>query len=472
MQRLSTWISRYTGTKAFYRSVFTLVLPLIVQQGISNFVNLLDNVMVGQLGTEAVSSVAIVNQLIFVFNLTLFGGLSGASIFGAQYYGSGDIDGVRHTFRFRLLFGAALTAVGLAIFALFGDGLIGSFLHESADSGDLALALHYAREYMVFSLWGLPPFMLVQCISSTLRDTGETVTPMKASVIAILVNLVLNYVLIFGKLGLPAMGVRGAALATLAARYIEFGYLALTTYKRRQRHSFIKGALKSFRIPWQVVRQIAVTGTPLLLNEALWSLGMTLINRCYSLRGLSSVAATNISGTVSQVFSIMLMAMGSAIAILIGQKLGAGKVSEARDIDRKLLALTVVMNLTVGLLIIAFSPLIPSLYNVDAETRAFATQMLIIVGAFLPVDAFTHGAYFTIRSGGKTFVTFLFDCAFTWAVCLPVAYVFSRHTDVSVTIIFLAVHATNIPKAIIGGLLVRSGIWINTLVGGGGRNQE
>ncbi len=460
-------ISRYIGTKSFYKSVFVLVLPLIIQQGISNFVSLLDNVMVGQLGTEAVSSVSIVNQLIFVFNLTLFGGLSGASIFGAQYHGSGDVDGVRYTFRFRLLFGVALTAIGVAVLLIFGDQLIGTFLHEeSGDSGDLALAKQNAQEYLSLAVWGIIPFMLVQCLSSTLRDTGETVSPMIASVIAILVNLTLNYVFIFGKLGCPAMGVAGAALATLIARVIEFAYLTVHTYRSRERFPFVVGVLKSLRVPKQVVMQIVKTGTPLLLNECLWSLGNTLISQCYSLRGLSAVAASNICGTVWQLFAIMMMAMGSAVAIMVGQKLGAGKQEEAKEIDRKLVALTVVANVVTGLLIIATSGLIPQIYDVGSETRALAAQMLIVAGAFMPVDSYTHVAYFTLRSGGKTFITFLFDCVFTWAVSLPIAFLLSRYTQSPMLIIYLAVQAANILKAIIGGILVHSGIWVNTLVGG------
>lgn len=461
----SNRFSKYIGTRGFYKSVFALVLPLIIQQGITNFVSLLDNVMVGRLGTEAMSSVAIVNQLLFVFNLTLFGGLSGASIFGAQYHGSGDVDGVRHTFRFRLLFGVGLTAVGLAVLLCFGDQLIVSFLHEQAgDAGDLGLALSEAQKYLRISLWGLVPFMLVQCLSSTLRDTGETVSPMIASVIAIFVNLVLNYIFIFGKLGAPVMGVAGAALATVIARVAEIGYLVLRTYRNRHRHPFIIGALRTLRVPRDVVRQIVRTGFPLLVNECLWSLGTTLINRCYSLRGLSAVAATNINGTVWQVFSVMMMAMGSAIAILVGQQLGAGHAKEAVDIDRKLIGLALVLNTAMGLLIIAVSGLIPQIYNVEPETRALATQLLVIAGLIMPVDAYTHCSYFTLRSGGKTFITFLFDCVFTWAVCLPVAFLLSQFTDAPLGLIYLAVQLTNILKAIIGGVLVRTGIWVNTLV--------
>ena len=178
-------LKKFIGTKAFYVSVILLIVPMIVQQGITQFVNLLDNVMVGRLGTAPMSGVAIVNQIVFIFNLTIFGGLSGASIFGAQFYGKGDHKGLRDTFRFRLLFSLAVLVIGILMFLFLGESLFKLYLNEEASSAaDLAATLDYANEYMLITLWGLLPFVVVQCFSSTLRDVGETVSPMIASVIA------------------------------------------------------------------------------------------------------------------------------------------------------------------------------------------------------------------------------------------------------------------------------------------------
>ena len=202
-------LKRFIGSKSFYKSVLTLLIPIIIQQFISSFVSLLDNVMVGRLGTEAISATSIANQVMMVYNLAIFGGLSGVSIFGAQYYGKGDMDGMRNTFRIKMYFAVACSVMAVAVYLLCGENFIASFLQGDSNGGDPELALREGVEYLQIMLLGLPPFALVQVYAGTLRESGETVAPMKAGIIAILTNLVLNWVLIFGNLGMPAMGVAG-----------------------------------------------------------------------------------------------------------------------------------------------------------------------------------------------------------------------------------------------------------------------
>ena len=458
---------KFIGSRAFYAAVLALLVPMIVQQGITQFVNLLDNVMVGRLGTSPMSGVAIVNQIVFIFNLTIFGGLGGASIFGAQFFGKKDYEGVRYTLRFRLLFSLVIWALGILVFLLFGQQLFQLYLNKEASTPEeITATLGHAKDYMNIILWGLLPFALVQCFSSTLRDVGETFSPMVASIIAICVNLVGNYLLIFGSFGFPRMGVAGAALATVISRYVEMAYLLLRTYRHRKQFPFVQGLFRDFRIPLSLVKQIAVTGTPLLLNETLWSIGTAAVNMCYAIRGLQAVAATNINSTVWNLFAIVMMALGNAIGILSGQLLGAGDIPGAKDTVRKLLFFSVCVNLVIGGGIIACSPLIPQIYNTEPAVRQTATQLLIISGAFLPLTSYVHGTYFTIRSGGKTFITFLFDCVFTWVVNLPMAYCLCQFTGLSVVWVFFFVSCADIIKAVIGTIMLASGIWANNVVSG------
>lgn len=460
-------LKKFIGSKAFYASVVALILPMMVQQGITQFVNLLDNVMVGRLGTQPMSGVAIVNQIVFIFNLTIFGGLSGASIFGAQFFGKGDREGVRSTFRFRLLFGAVVVVLGMAVFLTWGEDLFSLYLDENASTpAELAATLNYAKEYTAIIIWGFFPFMIVQCYSSVLRDAGETVGPMVSSMIAIFVNLIGNYLLIYGSFGFPKLGVAGAALATVIARWSEMTYLVFYAHRRKKKFTFLQGAYRSFRIPLPLVRQIAVTGTPLLLNEVFWSIGTAMVSMCYATRGLTAVAATNINSTVWNLFAIVMAAMGNAIGILSGQLLGAGDIQGAKDTVRKLLFFSVAVNLLIGGAIVAVSPLIPFIYNTEAVVRQTATHLLMISGSFLPLSAFTQGSYFTIRSGGKTFITFLFDCVYTWVVCLPIAFLLSSFTSLPLEWVFLCVQAADILKAVIGAVMLKSGIWANNMVSG------
>lgn len=455
---------KFIGDRAFYKMVFTLVIPLMIQQGITSFVSLLDNVMVGGLGTESISAVAIVNQIMMVFNLAVFGGLSGCSIFGAQFFGNNDHTGMRHTFRFKMYFSVVTAVIGILIFIFFGDSFISMFLHSSSDGGDLALTASVAKKYMMIMLLGLLPFAVSQTYAGTLRETGETVAPMISSVIAIFTNLILNYLLIFGKFGFPELGAVGAAIGTVVSRYIELLYVTVHAHRHYDRYQFLAGAYQSFKVPFALIKKIAVTGTPLLINEVFWSLGMTFINQSYSLRGLNAVAAINITGTAWNIFCIMFMAMGNAVAILVGQKLGAGLKQEARDLDNKLCFMTVVIHVFMGAAMILCSGLVPMLYNVDQSVRDLTTQLLIIAGAALPMHSFVHVVYFTIRSGGKTFITFLFDCVYTWLVPVPLAFFMCRYTDLSVVWLYFAVQFIDFVKVIIGVFMLKSDFWLNTII--------
>ncbi|MCI9543683.1 MAG: MATE family efflux transporter [Acutalibacter muris] len=460
------FIKKFIGTKAFYLSVIVLLVPMVIQQGITQFVNLLDNVMVGRLGTEPMSGVAIVNQIIFIFNLTIFGGMSGASIFGAQYYGKGDLEGLRHTLRFRLIFAFAIGVLGILALIFFGESFFMLFLNGEANTPEeTAATLAHAQSYMRIMLWGLLPFAVSNCFASVLKDTGETFIPMVASVISIAVNLVLNYLLIFGSFGFPKMGVAGAALATVIARYIEMGYLIMETLRHKKKFPFVQGAFRSLRVPLPLVRRIVITGTPLMLNESLWSMGISMISACYATRGLAAVAASNINSTAFNLFSMLLMSMGNAVAIMCGQQLGANDIEGAKDTVRKLTAFGVAMNVVMGLLLISSSGVIPMIYNTEENVRQLAAQMLIISGAFLPLGALTNCSYFAIRSGGRTFITFLFDCAYTWVVCLPVAFLLSRFTTLSLPWLFLLVQCVDSGlKAVISVIMLKSGIWAKNVV--------
>lgn len=456
--------TKFIGDKNFYRRLLVLVFPIIIQQGITSFVSLVDNVMVGRLGTESMSGVAIVNQLLFVFNLAIFGGISGASIYGAQFFGKGDHDGVRYAFRFKIIFSLLVTVAAIIGFSVLNDPLISLFLTESESGGDIAYTLSEAKSYLQVMLLGLVPFAFSQTYASTLRETGETFSPMVASCMAILMNLVLNYCLIFGNFGMPRLGVVGAAIGTIISRYVEALFLIVRTQIYRKKFIFIQKAFRSLYIPFDIVKKILITGSPLILNEILWSLGTTMINQSYSTRGLMVVAATNITSTVWNLFSVVMFAMGTAVSIIIGQLLGADRIEEAKDTDNKLLFFTVVLHVFIGGLIILAAPYIPEIYNVEPEVKALTTNLLRVAGAALPIHAFAHVTYFTLRSGGKTFITFLFDCTYTWIIPMPIAFILCRKTLLPIVAIYFCVQFIDGIKVVIGVLLLKSGIWAKRIV--------
>ncbi len=455
---------KYIGDKAFYVMLMSVAVPIMVQNGITNFVNLLDNIMVGRIGTEQMSGVAIVNQIMFIYFLCMFGGQSGAGIFTAQFYGYKDDKGIQHTFRYKLWMGLIITVTAIVIMHFFGENLVSLFLNESSDGGDLQATLRYALGYMRIIFFSMPLVFISFTYSSTLRECGETMVPMYAGLTAVLVNLVFNYLLIYGKIGFPKMGVYGAAIATGISRLVECMILLVWLHTHSRIHTYIRGIYRTMKIPLSYVRQFFITGAPLLVNETLWATGIFLLNQAYSLRGLNAVAGQNIANTINNVFNIAFIALGDAVAIIVGQLLGAGKMKEAKDTDTKIIASSVFIGFLLMVLMILSAPLFPRLYNTSDEVKKLATLFLIVQGLATPKDAFLHASYFTLRSGGKTIITFLFDSVFMCLVSVPVAFVLSRFTNMHVIGIFAIVHAVDLIKCAIGYVLVKKNVWMRNIV--------
>lgn len=457
-------LNRYMGDRAFYRNVFSIAIPIIIQNGITNFVSLLDNIMVGQVGTIPMSGVSIVNGLLFVFNLCIFGASSGAGIFTAQYYGSQDDEGIRYTFRFKVLSCLLLAALGNLIFTVGDKLLIGLYLTGEGDAAAAAGAMDYGCRYLKVMLWGSVPFALANAYSSTLRETGETVVPMIAGIAAVFVNLVLNYVLIFGHFGAPEMGVEGAAWATVISRYVELAIVALWTHRSTGKNPFIRGVYRSVYMPAPLLKDIVIKGMPLLVNEFLWASGMAVLSQCYSTCGLDVVPATNISSTLYNVGSVVFLAMGSAVGIIMGQMLGAGRSKEEiLDSNRKLLVTATITGGAFGILMAAAAFPFPKIYNTTESVQQLAAMLILMNSIALPFNSYTNATYFTLRSGGQTMVTFLFDSCFVWGFCVPLAWGLTRFTGISIIPLFAICQATDLVKCVIGGIMIKQGKWIQNL---------
>ena len=460
----NTLRNKLIGDKAFYRRILAITIPIMVQMGITNFVSLLDNIMVGRLGTEPMSAVAIVNQLFFVFYLCVFGGLAGAGIFTAQYYGSGDYNGVRNTFRYKIWMAVILLCVAALAFGGFGKTLISLYLKGADDGGDPVATLGYAVDYIKIMIFGLPFFAGVQIYANTLRECGETVVPMRAGLVAVGVNLTFNYLLIYGKFGFPELGVSGAAAATVLSRLVELSVVAIWSHTHPDKCPYIKGVYETMRVPVKLVKRYFITGSPLLVNEALWSAGMAMLAQCYSTRGLNAVAAYNISSTVSNVFNVVFFAMGDAIAIIVGQHLGAKRYDKAKEEDTKIIAFAVFVATLVAIVMFSTSHLFPMIYNTNAEAKLIAARFLMAQALFTPQIALLHTTYFTLRSGGRTVITFIFDSVFMWVVSVPFAFILSRFTGLYVIWIFFFVQMADWIKCVLGVVLVKKGIWMNNIV--------
>lgn len=461
MQKLKKML---LGDKKFYKYVLYLATPMIIQNLITSGVSFLDNIMVGRVGTEQMSGVAIVNQLMFVFNIFVFGAVSGAGIFGTQYYGKGDYEGQKYAFRYKVYTSILIILMSVAVFVFLDTELISLYLNDTGSVGDVKLALKYGEEYLRIMLFGLAPFAISQTYISSIRETGHTLVPMVAGIAAMITNLILDYVLIFGLFMIPAMGVEGAAVATVIARFVECGIVVIWTHTHKEQNPYMKGAYASGYIPLNIFKDIFKKGTPLMLNEMFWAAGMAVIVQCYAARGLEVVAAQNISSTITNLFNIVYIQLGACISIVVGQRLGAGKKEEAKELAWKMIFFCVACCTVMSVLMLLVGGLFPDIYKTEESIKELAKTFIIISALIMPVSAFCHATYFTLRSGGKTAITFLFDSVYTWVILIPFAYILSYRTELSIVYVFILVQGMEVIKSIIGFFMVKSGIWVQNIV--------
>ena len=417
---------KYMGDRAFYRHYLLLAVPMILQNAITNLVSFLDNIMVGQLGTEQMSGVAIVNQLIFVYNLAIFGAVSAASIFGAQYFGNGDHRGHMHSFRFKLY--ATLLVSGLTMLLLLtkGSDLISLYLTDTAGNGATDVALQYGKQYLVIMLVGLVPFAVNQAYATNIKETGQTLVPMLASFVAVIV--------------------------------------VFWAHRNREKNRYLEGAYRGFGIPVSELKTILIKGLPLMFNEVLWAAGMTTVTQCYSVRGLVVVAGLNIATTITNLFNIVYIQLGACISIVVGQYLGAGELEKAKDADNKMIVFSVFCCVIMAAIMFLVGGFFPDIYNTTAEIKDLATKFIAVSALIMPFCSFSHASYFTLRSGGKTMVTFLFDSVFTWVVVVPVAFLLAHGTGLGIVSVYFLVQATELIKVVIGYCMVRSNVWVVKMV--------
>ena len=445
--------------RLYLSALFTLALPIIIQNGISSSLNAIDVMMLGQMGEIPVAAVGLANQVFFLLSFMLFGISSGAGIFSAQYWGKNDLPGIR-----RVLGMALMMTCGAALFFMIAALVIPRTVLSiyTADAAVIATGTEYLR----IVGWSYLLTAISFSFSATLRATGNVRLPMVASVTAIILKTSLSYVLIFGKFGLPAMGVAGAALATLLARGVECVLLLALTYRLKTpaaarlaemldiRKEFLAGFLK--------------LALPVAVNETLWSLGISVYNLVYARIGTESIAAINIAGTIEGLAFVFFIGISDATSILIGNKIGAGQDEAAYSYGQRSLTLATLAALVVGGLILALRGPVLSLYAVSPQALEDASRILLVMGLALWVRISNMILVVgVLRSGGDTRFGLIIDTGTVWGVGVPLALLGAFVLHLPVYWVYLMVMSEEVVKYIF--LLIRffSRRWIHdvTLVG-------
>ena len=446
--------SKYFGDKAFYKKVAIITIPIILQQLLIASVQLIDNVMVGQLGESSINAVTIVNQLNFVVMIVTFGVMGGAGIFTAQYYGAKKQEELKMSFRYKINAALLVSSVAFILFVLFGETMIRWF-----SSNDVTV--EGGLTYLSVMMFGVFPFILSMAISSTFRETGTTTPLLFISLFALILNAFINVILIFGYLGFPALGVLGAAIGTVIARVVEFILLLLLIKIKKSPFAF---KLKNlFKIPKSMVKRISKKAFPLTMNEVFWSVGQTIFIFSFSLRGETALAAMNVNNAVSQIVFVTFSGIATAVAVMVGNTLGEHKLEEAETNAYKLIMTSFLSAVVVGALLFVVSPLVVNLYDISETTASWALESIRYNSVLIWLYSVNVAIYMTLRSGGDMKSTILADSVFTWVVMVPVALGLGYFSTMHIPLMFLLIKGTELPKFFYSLTLLKKKRWIQNL---------
>ena len=437
----------------FFRTLITIALPIILQNLMQSLVNMLDTIMVGQLGSVAIAAVGLGNQIFFLLNMVLFGVSSGAAIFVAQYWGKKDIAGIRQTLGLALTLATVIATI-FTVAAVFAPYfLIGLYSKDPAvvESGGRYLRI-VALSYPVTAI----SFVFAQGF----RSTEHVRLPMVATLISLVANGILNYLLIFGIGFFPELGVLGAAVATVISRTLEFAILVVVGYRKKYE---IAARLKEFfSYKFDFVARYIRIALPVIINETLWGLGITLQNSIFSHAGTDAISAINICSTISQLTWIFFIGTGTAAAIIIGKRIGAGQreqaIKTANTFGWFMPALAVVVALT----LIPLSRMLPYFFNVEAEILQQAQLMLMALMVSYPFKSFNMCIVVGVcRSGGDTIYAALMDVLALWIVALPLGYFTALVLGLQPWIVFVSILVEEPIKATMGFIRLRSKKWLH-----------
>ncbi|GHT92617.1 MATE family efflux transporter [Spirochaetia bacterium] len=448
----------FLDNKEFYKKLFTIAIPVMLQNLVNAFVNMVDTVMIGRLGTVEIAAVGLGNNVFFFYLIILFGICSGGSIFTAQFWGKHDIQGIRKNVGLLAAISLFVGVLFTLAAALIPYQLIGIYSRdpEVIKAGGL---------YLKFLAPSFIPFAVSQVFVLSLRSIEKVHVPMVTTVIALSMNMVLNYFLIFGIGPFPKMGVAGAAMATCAARFVEAAALVAISYRRKYAVAGSLRELSGFNSFY--LRRFFTVALPVIINEIIWSAGVITQNIIFARTGTDAIAAFNITGTVSQLTWVLFIGLGSGVSVLIGKKIGEGDHTAARDYASRIIRFAPLLSVGSACVLIPISWLIPFIFNVNQSVLAVVSVMFIIQAASYPCRAFNMSMAVGIcRAGGDTIFCAIYDIVFMWTVALPAAAIASFVFHAPVWLIYALVFAEEPLKFFVGLWRYRSGKWLRNVTEG------
>lgn len=442
--------------RELYRSLFKIAIPIVIQNLIGNSLIIVDTVMISTLGEASVAAVGIAGRLQFLFVLITFGFYSGGSIFMAQYYGSRDFKKMKTTMSIQLILGMLSALVFMAIALGFSRQYMSIFSNDP-------VVIELGMKYFKYFGWGFLAHAISHAFIVSLRSIRDSVYPMYVSVVALLVNTILNYGLIFGNFGMPKLGVEGAAIATTISRFIEASFMIYSVYFGSR--DVLRAGRKDFlSIEKKYVAQYFKISLPVIFNEGLWGLGTVMLSVAYAKLGTQAVAASQVASTINDVMMVLAMGLASSSGTILGNKLGEGDMDAAVLYSRKIMKMAFVMGSITSLGLIAFRPFISVFFRLEPESIRAIGNILLVKALFSPIITFNWTNVIGIlRSGGDTVVGLLLDIMPLWCFAVPVSFIGAMYFKWPIYIVILAGSMEEIIKLVFGLARTRQNKWVKNI---------
>jgi len=449
------YLQEYLNDNRFRKTMLGISLPIILQMLLTNGLSFVDTMMIARLGESEVAAVGLANQMFFLVFLIFFGITSGTGIFVAQFWGDRDEKGIHHVVGLSL-FGTMVFAIPFALVSLI-------IPHElmrlfTPDPVVVKLGVQYLKVIAPSYIFSGISFSFAMALRSIERPR----IPLLATAISLGLNTIMNLILIFGLLGFPALGVAGAAIATLISRGIELIVIVFLIFSRRL--PVAAGIREYLGFDREMVKRFFITAGPVLLNEIAWSLGMVMYKIVFARMGTDVIAAANITESIQGLFFVILMGTGTTAAIMIGKKIGEGNKEDAGRFARYFLIQGVFSGAVLGLIMSSTAPAIVLLLELKPETTALVRLTLMAIGILLPIKAFNlHMIVGILRSGGDTRFSFFTEFLGVWGIGVPMAFLGGLYFKLGLPAVYLLVGLEEVFKFFMTGLRFRSGKWINDL---------
>ena len=445
------------NNKKFYKLLICLCIPIIIQQLISTSVNIIDTVMISSLGEASVASIGVANQYFFLFNMALSGIVGGAGIFISQFFGKNDYNNIKKTTGFTSILAIILSLIFFILVLIFPTGIINIFSNDPQ-------VVKLCSEYFKIIILSYPLIAISTVFSMGSRSVRNPKLGMICSSIALVVNIILNYGLIFGNLGMPALGVKGAALATIIARIVEFLLIVVYVYFIKKDY-VLKFTLKDLKhIDTHFAKTFISRSLPIFINDTTWAIGTVLYSVAYAKAGTSAMAASQIATSTGNFFIMTSVCIAIGASIMIGNELGADNIDIAIIYAKKFSALVTIVGLVFGTLLILNIPLLLKIFSIPSYLTSDMSKIFFIMGSMLALRAFnTLIVIGILRSGGDTKYSLFLELGCMWFASLPLTFI-AAVKGAPIYILVLLSYSEEIVKFIFGIPRVLSKKWANNIV--------